>query len=130
MTRSQLYPLQTDPETGEPFFRLPAPLENIIITPARPTDVTDLITVLDNPAVYKWLDGAPHPFLEEHAMDRSGKMTNQSEQVLKEMRKAEEAFPNEPRQFASGSPVNVIREVQADGSQVYVGDIKVYVLAP
>jgi len=125
MVHSQLHPLQTDPKTGEPFLRLPAPLNNIILTPPRPTDVPDLIAVLNDPAVYKWLDGAQKPFLEEHALARLERGTKRSDAVLKELKEAEEVFPDGPLQFLSGCPVNVLREVKADGTQVYIGDIMV-----
>ena len=123
MPQSQLYPLEVDPQTGEPFLVLPKPLDNIIITPPRPSDVASLVSMLNEPDVYKWLWSVPHPFSETNAEARLQRAMGRSEQAMKELREAEEAFPEGPLQFVNGCPVTVIREAMKDGTQVYIGDV-------
>ncbi|TCD65676.1 hypothetical protein EIP91_002303 [Steccherinum ochraceum] len=125
MPHSQLHPLEIDPNTGEPFLRLPAPRTNIIITPPRPTDVPGLVALYNDPELAQWLNSIPHPFLEEHAEPRLARMIASSEVVMKEIQAAEAAFPEGPLQFIGGCPVTALREVKPDGTQVYIGDVKV-----
>jgi hypothetical protein len=63
----RLRPLELNDRTGEPFLRLPAPFQNIIITPPRSEDVPSIVRALNDPRVYKTLSGPPFPYLEEHA---------------------------------------------------------------
>jgi hypothetical protein len=85
--------LRANPTTGEVFLRLPAPHENIIITPPRESDAADLVLILNDPRVYKFLVGPPIPYRLHHAV--------------------------------GGCPVQHIREVRFDGTELLLGDVSV-----
>ncbi|KAH8100035.1 hypothetical protein BXZ70DRAFT_200555 [Cristinia sonorae] len=123
MAISQLHPLEIDERTGEPFLRLPPPHNNIIITPPRLTDAPELTNILSEPAIYTWLSSAPRPCTQEHAEARLLRLKGRLEELMKEIKELEEAFPDGPLQWVSGCPVNALREVKEDGTQVYIGDI-------
>lgn len=125
MPLSQLHPLQLDPQTGEPFLRLPAPFEAIIITPPRSSDVSSFVDTLNDVDVSRWLFSAAHPYTEKDAALKLARTVDGYEKVMKELKDAETGFPDGPLQFVGGCPVSCIREIQEDGSQVYIGDIKV-----
>jgi hypothetical protein len=121
--QSQLHPLEVNPQTGEPFLRLPAPHQNIIITPAREGDQSALIQHLNDPAIYKWLEGPPVPYLPEDANSWVPLIKEQSDAILESLRKSEEDFPDGPLQFVNDCPVRHLREVKEDGTDVLIGDI-------
>jgi hypothetical protein len=50
---------------NSPFIRLPAPNENIIITPSRYSDGDAVIELLSDPRVYMNLAGPPYPYGQE-----------------------------------------------------------------
>ncbi|KZT44632.1 hypothetical protein SISSUDRAFT_37929 [Sistotremastrum suecicum HHB10207 ss-3] len=120
-TMNTIHPLQIDPATGEPFLRLPAPLENIIITPPRLTDVPALLRLLNDPRVHETLSGPPWPYLEEHATEWLSRLRAKSDQEWTELQEAASKNSEAPRVFGF-CPVRSIREVQEDGSQLYLGD--------
>jgi len=109
--------LQVNPTTGEVFLRLPAPHENIIITPPRDSDAADIISILNDPRVYNFLIGTPLPYHHHHAVEWLGRMKNKSDKVLEELR--------EGKTVVDGCPVQHIREVQPDGTELYLGDLSV-----
>lgn len=61
MTPNQLFPLEVDPHTQEPFLRL-RKHKNIIITPMRWEDATHFVPIFNDPRVYKWLMRTPFPY--------------------------------------------------------------------
>jgi len=107
--------LQVNPTTGEVFLRLPTPHENVIITPPRDSDAADLVLILNDPGVYKTLMGLPFPYNSSHAEEWLGKMKNGSDKVLKDLREGETVV--------DGCPVQYIREVQPDGTDLFLGDV-------
>jgi len=109
--------LQANPTTGEVFLRLPAPHENIIITPPRDSDAADIISILNDPRVYNSLVGTPLPYHHHHAVGWLGRMKNRSDKVLEDLR--------EGKTVVDGCPVQHIREVQPDGTELYLGDLSV-----
>jgi hypothetical protein len=52
---TQLHPLQLNPITKEPFLRLPAPHDNIIVTPPRLSDAPDMVIAMNDEHIYPWL---------------------------------------------------------------------------
>ncbi|KAJ5773542.1 hypothetical protein N7457_008438 [Penicillium paradoxum] len=62
-----------NPFTKEPYLQLPAPCENIIITPHREHQIEEtaavMTEILNDSRVYAWLQGPPFPFLPEHGRD-------------------------------------------------------------
>ena len=109
--------LQVNPTTGEVFLRLPAPYENIIITPPRYSDAADIVSILNDPRVYKSLIGPAFPYHHHHAMDWLGRMKNRSDKVLEDL--------HEGKTVVDGCPVQHICEVQPDGTELYLGDLSV-----
>jgi hypothetical protein len=85
--------LRANPTTGEVFLRLPAPHENIIITPPRESDAADLVLILNDTRVYKFLVGPPIPYRLHHTVGEC--------------------------------PVQHIREVRFDGTELLLGDVSV-----
>ena len=108
---------QVNPTTGEVFLRLPAPHENIIITPPRDSDAADIAIILNDPRVYKNLIGPPLPYHPHHAEEWLKKTKNESDKILEDLR--------EGKTMVDGCPVQHIREVRPDGTDLFLGDLSV-----
>ncbi|KAG2137623.1 GNAT domain-containing protein [Suillus bovinus] len=119
----QLHPLEINPKTGEPFLRLGAPYQNIILTPPRQGDQSALIQHMNDPAIYRWLNKPPVPFLLEHADARLQFVKGESDATLEFLRKSAQDFPDGPLQFVDACPVRYLREVKEDGTDVLLGDV-------
>lgn len=122
MTHSQLYPLEVNSRTGEPFFRLPIANENIIITPPRLSDAPLFGPIINDPRVSQWLEGPPIPYKDEHAAEWIEVITKESKDILDEL-KEEASNPDGPLKLVDGCPVRHLREVLPDGTDIYLGDI-------
>ncbi|KAF9650299.1 hypothetical protein BDM02DRAFT_3093385 [Thelephora ganbajun] len=109
--------LQVNPMTGEVFLRLPAPHENIIITPPRDSDAADLVLILNDPRVYKFLLEPPFPYYLHHAEEWLEMVKKRSDEILEDLR--------EGKTVVDGCPVQYIREVQPDGTDLLLGDLSV-----
>lgn len=109
--------LQANPTTGEVFLRLPAPHENVIITPPRNSDAVDSLAILNDPRVYKFLTGPPFPYERHHAIEWVEQVKHRSDQILEDLR--------EGKVVVNGCPVQHIREVQPDGTELFLGDVSV-----
>ena len=57
----QLYPLEINSTTGEPFLRL-RKHKSIIITPPRPDDAPSIVSILNDFSVSDCLSGPPFPY--------------------------------------------------------------------
>jgi len=123
MAGRQLYPLEVNPQTGEPFLRLPAPNDNIILTPPRIGDLKSLAPIINDPRVSIWLEGPPIPYHDGHAEEWLGIIVKQSEHMIAALREEEQVNADGPLKLVEGCPVRHIREVLPDGRDVYVGDI-------
>jgi len=126
MPHSQLYPLEINPHTGEPFLRLPAPNDNIILTPPRLNDAKSLVSIMNDPKVVTWLEGPPVPYLDEHADEWLATVVKQSEDILAELKEEERLNPDGPLKAVGICPVRYIREVRPDGTDVCLGDIWIH----
>jgi hypothetical protein len=113
------YPLNIESGTNEPYIQLPAPHAHIIITPPRLSDAPDIVTILNDERVYKWLRGPPFPFLLKDAEHWLAIVKSKSDILLKEF---QEANGDEWKLF-DGCPVQILREVKEDGTQLYLGDV-------
>lgn len=60
---TDLYPLEVNPTTHEPFLRL-RKHKNVILTPPRLDDVPYLLEHHNDKRVYQWLVGPPFPYLQ------------------------------------------------------------------
>ena len=112
--------LQLDPNTSEPYLTLPAPHSNIRITPIRVTehDIDAQVRVFTDPLVYPFLHGPPFPYTRADAVNfLSSERAEYNALTIAE--------PGENVGYASVSPVHALREVQPDGSDVWVGNVSI-----
>lgn len=122
----QFHPLKVNSRTGEPYLQLPAPLDNIIITPNRLSDAQVSIQFLNDPRVYKMLIGPPFPYLPIHAEEWMAKCIESSDAIFETLKTAETGNSGETEAtliHVDGCPVRALREVQPDGTDVFIGDI-------
>lgn len=124
MAFAQFHPLERHPRTDEPFIRLPAPQDRVIITPPRREDVPSIVAILNDYPIKKWLDGPPFPYLTEHAEDWVAQTKEQSDAVMHELRRANQEDPYGPLVTVSGCPVGCLRGVKADGTEIFLGVIE------
>ncbi|CCL98111.1 uncharacterized protein FIBRA_00105 [Fibroporia radiculosa] len=117
------HPLQVNPITGEPFLRLPSPLDNIIITPPRLSDASSIVSILNDPRVCRSLTGPPYPYLLSHAEDWLKASMAESDALLCELAKAGQEKKESPPSIVGACPIRTLREVKNDGTEVFLGDI-------
>jgi len=125
MSGRHLHPLLVDPLTGEPYLRLPKPLDDIIITPPRLSDAPSLVHNLNDPSVCKWLETPPYPYLPEHADYWLSIVMKSSDDILRELAEAGEGQADSPLPAVGGCPVRHLREVKEDGTDVFIGTIEI-----
>ncbi|KAI0698400.1 hypothetical protein C8T65DRAFT_660634 [Cerioporus squamosus] len=125
MSKSQFHPLEFNQMTGEPYLRLPAPFDNIIITPPRMSDAPAVVSNMSDPRVYVWLEGPPHPYLPHHADDWLSKIKAETDLAIEKLQRASVEKPDGPLILVNESPVRTIREVREDGSELFLGDITI-----
>jgi len=121
MTNPQLYPLEINIKTKEPFLRL-RKHKNIILTPPRWEDAPCLVSVLNDPAVHQWLMGPPYPYTVEDGNEFIGLTKGQVEETLKEL---ENEKDNPTLKFVKLCPVTFLREVKEDGTEVFIGSLSI-----
>jgi len=112
----QLYPLEINAKTKEPFLRL-RKHKNIILTPPRWEDASSLVSILNDPLVYEWMSGPPYPYTLDHGNEFIGLKRNIAEETLKELEDAKAL------KFVKECPVSYLREVKEDGSDVFIGSL-------
>ncbi|KAK2461506.1 hypothetical protein APHAL10511_005969 [Amanita phalloides] len=115
----QLYPLQVNPLTGEPFLRLKRH-KNIIITPPRTEDAQHLLGPLNDERVHVWLSTVPYPYLLEHAETWIALIKGKTDAILEQL---ESARDEQEMVFTDGCPVRYLREIGEDGREEFIGDI-------
>lgn len=125
MSESQFHPLKFNDKTREPYLRLPAPYDNIILTPPRMSDAPAVVSNMMDPRVYVWLEGPPHPYLPQDAESWLTKIKAGTDLVIEELQRASIDKPDGPLVLVNDSPVRAIREIQADGSELFLGDITI-----
>ncbi|CDO75485.1 hypothetical protein BN946_scf184935.g21 [Trametes cinnabarina] len=123
MSTAQFEPLQIHSQTGELFLRLPSPHENIIITPPRMSDAPTIVSYMNDPALYYWLEGPPFPYRPEHAEQWLSKIKKDADAAREVLDQANEQYGDAPPITVSCWPIRSLREVQEDGSEVFLGDI-------
>ncbi|KAJ7272612.1 acyl-CoA N-acyltransferase [Mycena haematopus] len=114
--------LEYNSTTGEPFLRLPAPFSNFIITPPRMSDAGPSVEIMTAPSVAKWMGPT---ILLEYNVDKATawltKLKAETDAATEELRAtAETQGP------VSACPLRHLREVQADGSEVFLGDVGIW----
>ncbi|KAJ6566993.1 hypothetical protein B0H19DRAFT_940905 [Mycena capillaripes] len=120
MASAQFWPLEINSDTGELFLRLPSPHDNLILTPPRASDATAIADIVNDPAVHPWL-GRPanSTFLLKDAQKLVEEFTLASDKVTRSLEEATSSVLVP----AEDCPVRSIREVKADGTDVYIGNI-------
>lgn len=91
-------------------------------TSPRTEDIASIVRILNDPKVHKNLASPPVPYSETDASGFLSKLKPPSDAILKEL---EEASQEEPAglKIVGGCPVRILREVQEDGSDIFLGDI-------
>jgi hypothetical protein len=114
-------PLQQHSVTGEPFLRLPAPHNNIIITPFRAGDKQAILEVLNDPKVYMNLTGPPYPYRPEDADWWLAHCAATTESFFEQCTEATTSGDS-GLVVVGECPVQVIREQREDdGTEVFLG---------
>ncbi|KAH7102117.1 acyl-CoA N-acyltransferase [Auriculariales sp. MPI-PUGE-AT-0066] len=110
-----LNPLLIDPATTEPYLRLPAPYEHLIVTPYRTSDATALVEHLNDLKVTMTLNGPPYPYLEQHALGFLSDAISSSSLVIANLRAGK---------HPDGMPIRAIRDNTASdiASAPLIGD--------
>ncbi|KAF5352386.1 hypothetical protein D9756_005806 [Leucocoprinus leucothites] len=122
MSDSRLGPFEVNPRTQEPMIRL-RKHQNIVITPPRESDIPCVIPHLNDERVHIWLGGPPYPYTTEHARNWITRIKNECDLGLKDLNDAlKDATTTKPL-VLSHLPVRFLRELQEDGTDVYLGDI-------
>ncbi|RXW24536.1 hypothetical protein EST38_g1314 [Candolleomyces aberdarensis] len=117
----QLGTLELNPKTGEPFLRLYSH-HDIIITPPRWDDGPQFIPYLNDPLVYEWMQGPPVPYTEADAQSWLNHIIPPKEAVLKQL---EEARDQPELITVDHCPVSILRKVNEDGSQIFIGAVDI-----
>jgi RimJ/RimL family protein N-acetyltransferase len=111
------HPLLLDSGTGELYLQLPSPNDNVRITPPRPGDVEATVEILNDERVYTWLAGPPSPYTQEDAIAWNSTITAKYRELFQRIEAGERTL--------DGCPVQCIREVHADGTNSFIGDISI-----
>ncbi|KDR85588.1 hypothetical protein GALMADRAFT_218684 [Galerina marginata CBS 339.88] len=121
MIPNQLYPLEVNPQTQEPFLRL-RKHKNVILTPMRWEDAPHFIPIFNDPRVYEWLLSPPIPYSLKDAEDWLRERKPQSDAILQELKDAQ---GSDVLKIVDGAPVCFIREVQEDDTEIFLGCLDV-----
>ncbi|KAF7359007.1 N-acetyltransferase domain-containing protein [Mycena sanguinolenta] len=121
MTSSQFFPLERNPTTGELFLRLSSPYENIILTPPRANDAAAIAAIVNDPAVHPWLGRPNATFSLEEAktlVEEFKLASNSAIEALEDATRTAQVLV-----VTENCPVRSIRELQPDGTDMYIGNI-------
>jgi len=108
--------LEIDHDRKEPFLRLPDRHSNIILTPPRSTDSDAIVTLLNDPRVYMTLEGPPYPYEHRFAVEWLERVKSKTDLAWTAIRHSS------GNEMFGASPVRILREVNDDGSQTFLGD--------
>lgn len=114
---TNLAPLLLNKSTGEPYLQLPSPHDNVIITPIRPGDIDTMMEHLNDLKIVEWLAGPPHPYTYQDGKHWHDQVSAQDQGLLGKLKDGD--------RFVDGCPVQCLREVQADGTDVFIGDLSI-----
>ncbi|KAF7370960.1 Gnat family [Mycena sanguinolenta] len=114
--------LEYNSTTGEPFLRLPAPFTNFIITPPRLSDAAPSVEIMTQPSVAKWMGPS---ILLEYNVDKATawltKLKAETDAATEELRATAQT-----RGPVSACPLRHLREVQTDGTEIFLGDVGIW----
>jgi len=112
--------------TDTPILRLPAPLQNIIITPTRYSDGEGVIELLSDPRVYMNLAGPPYPYGQKEWDEWFPILDKLNKDALTELHNVLKTRKDggEGRNWTNGAPMTSIREIDPKtGEQKFIGMI-------
>jgi len=110
---------EIDDQTKEPFLRLGGGLHSdIILTPPRAGDADAITTLLNDPRVYSTLEGPPYPYERGFAVEWLDAVKTVTDQVWSAIQQA----PKSASAVYGASPVRIIRQINEDGTQTFLGD--------
>jgi len=130
--------LQVHPKTGEVYIRLPAPNNNIILTPPRTSDADGIVEIMNDERVALKFSIPPYPYLHDHAVAYLKAEVEKYAKVMSEISsragssnlgcstkisKGEEE--GNERILFSECPVQSIREVRENGEEIYIGEARI-----
>lgn len=107
-------PFLLDPITSEPYIAVPD--TNLIVTPARVTDIPHHVALLNHPSVDPYVFSPPKPYTETHATDRILLNRKWELEIFDKWAKGE---------GVTGLPVGTIREKREGREDVFVGTLGV-----
>ncbi|PKX95579.1 GNAT family N-acetyltransferase [Aspergillus novofumigatus IBT 16806] len=110
-------PILINPITNEPYIPSPPPFLHHHHPGAPPNadDSSALLSLLNNPQIYPYLESTPVPYLPEHATAWLQTSHEQSTALL---------HAAQTNRFVDGLPFTCIREVTGDSnSDVYIGNV-------
>ncbi|KAI0248385.1 GNAT domain-containing protein [Lactifluus subvellereus] len=105
----------------EPYLRLPAPHDRIVIVTPRLQDAAELCEILNDPRVYRWVANPPFPYTMEHAISWLTQSKAEADAIWNELEQASAESPSGPPKFVGGCPLRSILEENADGSYTFLG---------
>nr|GAT55787.1 predicted protein [Mycena chlorophos] len=94
--------------------------DNIVLTPPRLNDAPHIVPLLSDERVYTWLSSVPHPYSLEDALWWLNRVIPHSDAILALL----DASKDNPEKITvDRPPVQIIRELKDDGSDVFLGDL-------
>ena len=110
-----------DDKNDRPYLRLSAPHQRIIIAAPRLDDAPQLVEILNDSGVYRWLTAPPYPYSMEHAVSWFTQIKADADEIWNELEKANAESPDGPLKIVSGCPVRSILEENDDGTYMFLG---------
>lgn len=107
----------------EPFLRLPAPHQKIVITPPREGDDEHLFALFGDTSVAHCFDSIPIPFCRDHSRAMFSQAKAEADGLLDALRTLEKERPGKELNIVGGCPLKHIREVQENGTEVFIGRV-------
>jgi len=117
----QFSPISIDNKNDRPYLRLPAPHQRIIIAAPRLDDGPQLLEILNDPGVYRWVTAPPYPYSMEHAVSWFTQVKADADEIWNELEKAGAESPDGPLKIVGGCPVRSILEENDDGTYTFLG---------
>lgn len=115
--------LQIDPTSGEPYIQLPEPYASIRITPPRTDDGEAQAKMMNNPAAAYNFANMPYPYSEKDAMEFIDILRAVAGGVLAKFKDHIASGAAVSSFVAAEAPVQFLREVLPDGTDVFVGNV-------
>ncbi|KAG8744718.1 hypothetical protein FRC11_013332 [Ceratobasidium sp. 423] len=110
--------LQHNPITNEPFIALPAPYSDIRLTPARLSDVDNVLPIMNSLDVAMGFGSPPFPYPRGHCEAWLRDRVRDYENAMVHIKNADGDVG-----YIDIFPLRHIREVGPDGAETFLGDV-------